>query len=317
MPTPEELRQEADEATRQFSIELGRREQGSGIRPPPKIEVSEITLDPQPMNIGLDRGTDIARGELPGGGGGGGGDPIGACCDDENACTETTETECVGTWQPGDCDPNPCGECPCAVNVTFHNVLFDCGCFDIGGGNSQIDSDDSTFNEITFTLYRTNPDDVFCPEAQCAFEGPGIFDRVPGGCLVTNWFTNTTCSGPPSNSLHSDSSVYLYKISGTWYLSEEGAFAFYGEALDFSTDFVNEASCGLTNWDTPYFDCEFGGPITILNEGGGGSATVEIATGVCGACCYDGICDDFPEAHCDEVSGVYHGDGTTCATEVC
>ncbi len=62
----------------------------------------------------------------------------GACCDEENNCTISTEEDCAGTFQGAGtvCDPNPCGEGAtgaCCIDGEC-SILSESDCTD-GGGN--------------------------------------------------------------------------------------------------------------------------------------------------------------------------------------
>lgn len=115
MPTPAEVQREAEDAVRQFAMELGKQDRGIGVRTPPKIEVSTTTFEQRAVNLSLDRAGDAARSLegppalLPPPEG-----PTGACCLPGGlGCNILTAFQCsgLGGVYHGDgsvCSPDPC-----------------------------------------------------------------------------------------------------------------------------------------------------------------------------------------------------------------
>jgi hypothetical protein len=120
--TREQLRAEADADVAEFSELLASSQSDtSGIPPPPRIDVTETNLDPEPFEF-----PQLAEPE----------NAVGACCS-EDGCGVTLQSGCPGIWLgPGtNCEDNPCGGgavcCP-PRGIIFTNIhvvvtgSFDC-----------------------------------------------------------------------------------------------------------------------------------------------------------------------------------------------
>lgn len=125
-----------NEFVRQSADQL-EEQQSTGIRPPPKIETTEQTLDT--TRFGMEFSPEPLSEAAPGGGGEPPPSPAtGACCVGVD-CTIETEADCTGmggVYQGDgtDCDPNPCGTCPCQpthVSISWSASNVDEPMFDV------------------------------------------------------------------------------------------------------------------------------------------------------------------------------------------
>jgi hypothetical protein len=116
--TPDEIRDEADQAARDFAAQLAKSASTStGIPKPPEITVTLTETEVE--KFGLRMKPQSATSVEPASGQGGASvGPIltGACCKPDGTCTIVTSGDCAalgGVYQ-GDgspCEPNPCGGC--------------------------------------------------------------------------------------------------------------------------------------------------------------------------------------------------------------
>ncbi len=102
----------------------------------------------------------------------------GACCDEENNCTISTEEDCTGTFQGVGtvCDPNPCGEATgaCCIDGVC-SILSESDCTDGGGIFQGIGTD-------------CDPDPCTTPTGACCHDDGS-------GTIICDIFTESFCNG--------------------------------------------------------------------------------------------------------------------------
>jgi hypothetical protein len=290
-PQERQVLEEAEEAAVQSAQEFADAQMTSGIRPPPTIDETETSLEPQ--LFGFEFGQQPAAESEP-----------------TSSAPVPVETAC------------------CQLTLEFHDVLLDCGCLD---PNPTIIEDDGFFNDNPIQICVGRCSDTDCTSFTnrgdgCFCGGDGVADHHY--FHEKEWPGEAGCPGDPefefdilACGFQEAPIISLQLISGVWHLlmyNWSGTILlFYGTTADLTMNIDNQLICGgdipsITNtclWPS------LAPPVMIASENG--YATISSSGIICGACCYDTDCVQSTEFACNAKGGVYQGDGTTCSPDPC
>lgn len=208
----------------------------SGIRPPPLIEETEGTLEPQLFGL-----------------------EFGARPESEVFPVSTAPPEFV---------------CPTCVEVTFHGVIFDCGCISFAPVVPNYGTfTDVSFNDTPYTLTTFAASHCI---GDCSLQGApdlGVRQRLFGtsDCSGTPGFDRLT-TVTAIRLMFISGIYYLFADGG---FSCPGVF-FYGTSTTLGGPYTNTSVCTSSpiDWDNPLIECYFGGPFTVPGAAHGGTATI-------------------------------------------
>lgn len=229
--TREEILAELDEATSAFAAQIAASDETTGVPKPPRIEVTESSLDPVRFNFDLSHDPRSESGLIPDGGGG----PVfiftGACCYGDGTCDVLTESLCTsiaGNYQGNGSSCGTAGIClgaccytgiGCVPNVTSDTCAT-------GGG---------TFQDFQSDCSGTNPCNY--PPCPCAaftspyFPGQHFLSLESYGTVTTEFHgadctlpgcndviceSNTICDGSGAISTIDPLSCELTEVPGSW-----------------------------------------------------------------------------------------------------
>lgn len=218
----------------------------SGIRPPPLIEETETTLEPQ--LFGFEFGQQPEAEAEPESSSTGGG----------ISCSDTT------------------------LFIRFSGIVFDCGCttFDDTNTNSFIVTDEGNVNSFVVETHLDFYSTPHCGDCAGKFWEP-LFDTAHLPHYVIDfWNFDTGCPPPPDGITNEYLGVALLLLSGTWYLvAWNSGLVFYGSAANLSSPITNTLSCDTTFHDLssdPALNCIFSGSPYFNYIAHGGTATVAL-----------------------------------------
>ncbi len=242
-----------------------------------------------------------------------GGCPASACCGSDGLCTlAATQAICEaggGTWQ-GDgstCDDVVCGGA-CCVPGGCEEVNNESICTILGGtyqGNGSTCADSLCHDECVNAI----PVQTGVAYNGASVGATGVNDSSCAGTLDTAsvWHTwQADCTGNVA-----------FSLCGSGYDTSLAIFDACPPSTELACNDDNFGVCGPGNHSHIQLDVFEGNTYYIRIagwNGATGSYSLLVSCPPVGACCAAGQCTDGTEAACDQIGGVYLGDGTECAT---
>lgn len=248
----------------------------------------------------------------------------GACCE-SGVCNERTLTECapIGLYL-GDGSSCTGGVCPAPSNAVVRITEYMHG----GNGGEFIELTNLDTDPVDLTGWSFSDETRLRGQVDLSALGTlapgqsGILTEIDAGDFAVDWsLSGVPLIGGNSVNIGQDDEINLYDASGAQVDQLTYGTTDFPNSID--ADGAGGWPCStaagtndITDWRRASVGDDQGSSLSLVGDIGSPGSYTSVTCGP-GACCVSGDCSVATKGDCDQLGGLFQGDGSNCTSDPC